>query len=309
MWSLQADVVFEADKGFWAAIQTFVSTTKRPIIMTTTQSNFLHFFDPKIDLQIETMTLKPASLVSRCSPGSAFHFRFMLNLFCTKFFQSNLATYLQLVCLAENVRTDHAEMTSLAQLYNCDLRRLLLALQCWVETGGSAHPELHDVKTEEPPPQVASVDRAFEHQYLFQIFSLLFVQNIKGFSQAVTEDESAPAIEDDLQKTLTSSQPEASNDDEAGSDDDDNVYVGAKQLLRRRMLTNARAIFEDNSSNDSFASKADDNQATQQVSLGSSDVTTTGAHSGVLLHRGVVEVQLGASLGADSLLRQVSRKS
>ena len=93
----------------------------------------------------------------------------------------------------------------------------------------------------------------------------------------MTEDESAPANEDEPQKTLTSSQPEASNEDEAGSDDDDNVCVGAKQLLRRRMLTNARAIFEDNSSNDSFASKADDNQATQQVSLGSSDVTITTA--------------------------------
>ena len=122
----------------------------------------------------------------------------------------------------------------------------------------------------------------------------------------MTEDESAPANEDELQKTLTSSQPEASNEDEAGSDDDDNVCAGAKQLLRRRMLTNARAIFEDNSSNDSFASKADDNQATPVVN---SDVTITGARSGVLLHRGVVDVQLGARLGADSLLRQVSRKS
>ena len=172
MWSLQADVVFEADKGFWAAIQTFVSTTKRPIIMTTTQSNFLHFFDPKIDLQIETMTLKPASLVSRCSPDRTFHFRFRFTSFC-KFFQSNLATYLQLVCLAENVRTDHAEMTSLAQLYNCDLRRLLLALQCWVETGGSAHPELRDVTAQEQPPQVVPVDRAFEHQYFSNFFFII----------------------------------------------------------------------------------------------------------------------------------------
>ena len=44
------------------------------------------------------------------------------------------------MCLAENVRTDHAELQSLAQLHNCDLRRLLLALQCWVESGGSAQP-------------------------------------------------------------------------------------------------------------------------------------------------------------------------
>ena len=61
---LQADVVFEADKGFWAAIQTFMSATKRPIIMTTTRINFLHFFDPKNDLRVESLTLKPASLVS-----------------------------------------------------------------------------------------------------------------------------------------------------------------------------------------------------------------------------------------------------
>ena len=41
----QVDIVFEEDKGFWAAIQTFMSSTKRPIIMTTNDAHFTERFE------------------------------------------------------------------------------------------------------------------------------------------------------------------------------------------------------------------------------------------------------------------------
>ena len=51
-------MVLEEDRGFWAAIQTFMNTTKRPIILTTTSNSFLDAFDPKQDMRIETLNLK-----------------------------------------------------------------------------------------------------------------------------------------------------------------------------------------------------------------------------------------------------------
>ena len=53
----QVDIVFEEDKGFWAAIQTFIETTKRPIILTSTIDQF-------IAAESERLTLAVPSLVS-----------------------------------------------------------------------------------------------------------------------------------------------------------------------------------------------------------------------------------------------------
>ena len=56
----QVDVVFEEDKGFWAAIQTFISTTKRPIILTTSDGSVAEI----VDGRHEMTTLKHPSAVS-----------------------------------------------------------------------------------------------------------------------------------------------------------------------------------------------------------------------------------------------------
>ena len=55
--------MFEEDKGFWAAIQTFMNTTKRPIVMTTSDRLFVHKFDPKGELKMETLHLRTPNLV------------------------------------------------------------------------------------------------------------------------------------------------------------------------------------------------------------------------------------------------------
>ncbi|MGH0148776.1 UNVERIFIED_CONTAM: hypothetical protein FKN15_014335 [Acipenser sinensis] len=50
----------------------------------------------------------------------------------------NVASYLQLLCLTENLRTDVKDFSSLLSLNNCDIRQSLLHLQFWTRTGGGS---------------------------------------------------------------------------------------------------------------------------------------------------------------------------
>ena len=50
----KADLVFEEDKGFWVAIETFISTTKRPIVLTASDPHFRE----KLHRNIEQVSLK-----------------------------------------------------------------------------------------------------------------------------------------------------------------------------------------------------------------------------------------------------------
>ncbi|RVE69410.1 hypothetical protein OJAV_G00077670 [Oryzias javanicus] len=53
------------------------------------------------------------------------------------FFKMNVGGFLQLLCLAENVRTDPADVRSLLRLNRCDIRQSLLQLQFWsISTDG-----------------------------------------------------------------------------------------------------------------------------------------------------------------------------
>ncbi len=56
--SLQADVVFEEDKGFWAAVQSFINTTKRPIVLTTSDPGISDLVDGRHE--ITTLKLPPS---------------------------------------------------------------------------------------------------------------------------------------------------------------------------------------------------------------------------------------------------------
>ncbi|MBN3314268.1 ATAD5 protein, partial [Atractosteus spatula] len=103
----QVDVIFEDDSGFLAAIKTFMATTKRPVILTTSDPTFSSLFDG----HFEEIHFKTPSMV-------------------------NVGSYLQLLCLAENVRTDARDFSSLLSLNKCDIRRSLLHLQFWVRSGG-----------------------------------------------------------------------------------------------------------------------------------------------------------------------------
>ncbi|XP_072239533.1 ATPase family AAA domain-containing protein 5b [Leuresthes tenuis] len=106
----EVDIVFEEDVGFLAAIKAFMTTARRPVILTTSDPSFKERFD----CSLEEIVFKAPSAVSVCS-------------------------YLQLVCLAENARLDYDDVSSLLKLTRGDVRRCLLQLQLWVHSGrGSA---------------------------------------------------------------------------------------------------------------------------------------------------------------------------
>uniref|UniRef100_A0A8C4SZY4 Uncharacterized protein n=1 Tax=Erpetoichthys calabaricus TaxID=27687 RepID=A0A8C4SZY4_ERPCA len=105
--SIEVDIIFDDDSGFWAAIKTFMATTKRPVILTTNDP----YFSLKFDGCFEEVIFKMPD--------------------------STVTTYLQLVCLAENLKTNVKDCASLLAWNNCDIRQSLLHLQFWIRSGGS----------------------------------------------------------------------------------------------------------------------------------------------------------------------------
>ncbi|XP_039663011.1 ATPase family AAA domain-containing protein 5b isoform X2 [Perca fluviatilis] len=103
----EVDVIFDDDVGFLAAIKTFMTTTKRPVILTTNDPSFKERFNHSL----EEIIFRTPSAVNVCS-------------------------YLQLVGLAENVRLELDDVSSLHRLSRGDVRRCLLQLQLWVCSGG-----------------------------------------------------------------------------------------------------------------------------------------------------------------------------
>ncbi|XP_066469632.1 ATPase family AAA domain-containing protein 5 isoform X2 [Tiliqua scincoides] len=103
----EVDVIFDEDVGFLNAIKTFMTTTKRPVILTTNDPSFSLIFDGCF----EEITFCAPSLI-------------------------NVASYLQVLCLAENLRTDVRDFAALLTANNSDIRQSLLHLQFWVRSGG-----------------------------------------------------------------------------------------------------------------------------------------------------------------------------
>ncbi|GCC17069.1 hypothetical protein chiPu_0017439 [Chiloscyllium punctatum] len=103
----EVDVIFDEDAGFLSAIKTFMATAKRPVILTTTDPNFSLMFE----CWFEEICFKVPSL-------------------------ANVASYLQLLCLAENLRTNMKDLSALLALNKCDIRQSILHLQFWVRSGG-----------------------------------------------------------------------------------------------------------------------------------------------------------------------------
>lgn len=62
-----------------------------------------------------------------------FHKSMFFDCVCT---QRVVCSYLQLVCLVENVRTDPRDISSLPATRTGDIRQCLLQLQFWVRSGG-----------------------------------------------------------------------------------------------------------------------------------------------------------------------------
>ncbi|CAI5765564.1 family AAA domain-containing 5 isoform X1 [Podarcis lilfordi] len=103
----EVDVIFDEDVGFLNAIKTFMSTTKRPVILTTNDPSFSLIFDGCL----EEITFSIPSMI-------------------------NVASYLQVLCLAENLRMDIRDLAALLTANNCDVRQSILYLQFWVRSGG-----------------------------------------------------------------------------------------------------------------------------------------------------------------------------
>ncbi|NXI19316.1 ATAD5 protein, partial [Irena cyanogastra] len=103
----EVDIIFDEDAGFLSAIKTFMATAKRPIILTTNDPTFSLMFDG----YFEEINFKTPSLI-------------------------NSVSYLQALCLAENLRTDVKDLAALLTTNNCDIRQSVLYLQFWVRSGG-----------------------------------------------------------------------------------------------------------------------------------------------------------------------------
>nr|XP_045015117.1 ATPase family AAA domain-containing protein 5 [Jaculus jaculus] len=103
----EVDVIFDEDAGFLNAVKTFMATTKRPVILTTSDPTFSLVFDgcfEEINFSIPSL--------------------------------QNVASYLQTICLAENFRTDTKDFVTLLTAHGCDIRRSMLYLQFWIRGGG-----------------------------------------------------------------------------------------------------------------------------------------------------------------------------
>lgn len=103
----EVDIIFDDDTGFLAAIKTFMTTTKRPVILTTSDPTFGATFDG----HFEEIHFKSPSV-------------------------ADVSSYLQLLCLVENVRTDTKDVSCLLDWNSCDIRQSLLHLQFWACSGG-----------------------------------------------------------------------------------------------------------------------------------------------------------------------------
>ncbi|NXU51389.1 ATAD5 protein, partial [Turnix velox] len=103
----EVDIIFDEDAGFLSAIKTFMATAKRPVILTTNDPTFSLMFDG----YFEEINFRTPSLI-------------------------NAASYLQVMCLAENLRADVKDLAALLTTNNCDIRQSVLCLQFWVRSGG-----------------------------------------------------------------------------------------------------------------------------------------------------------------------------
>ncbi|NXU84027.1 ATAD5 protein, partial [Xiphorhynchus elegans] len=121
----EVDIIFDEDAGFLSAIKTFMATAKRPVILTTNDPTFSLMFDG----YFEEINFRTPSL-------------------------GNATSYLQTLCLAENLRTEGKDLAALLTTNNCDIRKSVLCLQFWVRSGGGCRKEKRLAHREEPSEAV-----------------------------------------------------------------------------------------------------------------------------------------------------------
>jgi len=64
---LQVDVVLDEDRGFWHAIETFMNITKRPIVLTASDSQFISRFTGRVEsIRLHTPQLVDQKILFFC---------------------------------------------------------------------------------------------------------------------------------------------------------------------------------------------------------------------------------------------------
>lgn len=108
-----ADIVFdEQDDGFVSALGSLVASSKRPIIITSSDSNCAHL--QKFISQHKVITFNNLS-------------------------SKILGTWLQILCFVEGIRVDVTEVSKLLDWNKGDVRKTILQLQFWAQSGGDLH--------------------------------------------------------------------------------------------------------------------------------------------------------------------------
>lgn len=105
-----ADIVFDdQDEGFISALNTLIVSSKRPIVVTTSNPNCTH-------------------LQKLISQHRVLEFRYIS--------ERQIIPWLELLCLCEGLHVDREQLLRLLRWTNADLRQTLLHLQFWVLSGG-----------------------------------------------------------------------------------------------------------------------------------------------------------------------------
>ncbi|KAM6317395.1 ATPase family AAA domain-containing protein 5 isoform 2-T2 [Podargus strigoides] len=170
----EVDIIFDEDAGFLSAIKTFMATAKRPVILTTNDPTFSLMFDG----YFEEINFRTPSLI-------------------------NAASYLQVLCLAENLRTDVKDLAALLTTNNCDIRQSVLYLQFWVRSGGGCLKEKclahrggdetntadHVIHSEEPTDSKIDFSQADAHLQEFPKCDTGCVETLLGLKNILLPSE------------------------------------------------------------------------------------------------------------------------
>ncbi|XP_023020716.2 enhanced level of genomic instability 1 isoform X1 [Leptinotarsa decemlineata] len=116
------DIVFEQDDGFISALTQLITTSKRPIVLTTT--NYDSVFVQKFLNEYEYIPFLSLSSYS-------------------------LSVWLQILCLIEGIFVHKNDIGNLLEVNKGDVRKTLLQLQFWVSSGGQISQNEIPIKIEE----------------------------------------------------------------------------------------------------------------------------------------------------------------
>lgn len=128
----------------------------------------------------------------------------------------NTTSYVQLICLLENIRTSYSDLLALVESFNGDIRRTLLSLQYWVDSGAARH-----LVSDQPVRQYGGVCHK-ESQNLVVPEPKAEEQVLTG--SGVTDQSKAAESDDDFQSIV----PRKRRRIQIWSDDESSSYNGSR---------------------------------------------------------------------------------